>query len=92
MCQALSYDIFKDEENMILNIFSFSSSTCKWLWQYNVFKDKNISMNSSVRLSRANLMAHWYQKKVTTKPSTEGWAEAVQAEKIENDIQRRGTS
>ena len=44
MCQALCYGICKDEENMILNILDFSSSTCKQLQQYNVLKDKNTRM------------------------------------------------
>lgn len=36
MCQEFSYGIFKDEENMILNILDFSSSTRQQFLQYNV--------------------------------------------------------
>lgn len=42
MCQTLSYGIFKDEEDTILNILDVSSHTCKQLQPYSVLKDIKI--------------------------------------------------
>ena len=93
MCQALSYGIFKDEEDMILNILDFSSHTCKQLWPYNVLKDIKISgwaAGSGSPDQRAECAAFCYE--VSKEGDIGGWEEAFQEERAENGIPSKGIS